>query len=281
MNKLEHYFIVSAFLLVASAEISFSQTTENYVRTYSALVSLQGDLSQVNNKSLVHQSTTYFDGLGRPIQAVVKEGSPLGYDLVSLWVYDRYGRKTKSYLPYTSAQADGVFKDDAQASQASFYQTQFGVDDGLNGVSVQVAEISELARVLKQGAPGTPWQPNSNPLDPSDHSIKNEYTTNLTDEVLLWKYDVTTETASAKADGVFQYYNMNELSVSRTYDEQNHLVIEYTDKMGKVVLKRVQATSSQIPIDHVNYASTYYIYDDFGNLVIVLPPEAVKQLSGN
>src|SRR5690554_4573831 len=44
-------------------------------------------------------SVTYFDGLGRPMQTVVIQGSPRGYDIVRPIVYDRYGREARKYLP--------------------------------------------------------------------------------------------------------------------------------------------------------------------------------------
>src|SRR5690606_29166809 len=60
-------------------------------------------------------------------------------------------------------------------------------------------------------------------------------------------------------------------------------VIEYKDKQGRVVLKRVQAVEGTPtvppPLNDTNYASTYYVYDDFGNLVCVIPPEATRQLA--
>lgn len=65
---------------------------------------------------------------------------------------------------------------------------------------------------------------------------------------------------------------------NRTKDEDGNEVIEYVNTDGRVLLKRVQAVASPSAIDDTKYASTYYIYDDFGNLVCVLPPEASKRL---
>ncbi|MGV3765220.1 MAG: DUF6443 domain-containing protein [Chitinophagaceae bacterium] len=60
--------------------------------------------------------TEYIDGLGRPIQVVVKNGSWVtdgtAKDLVSVKVYDEYGRETYSYLPFQATNSDGSFKTD-------------------------------------------------------------------------------------------------------------------------------------------------------------------------
>jgi hypothetical protein len=64
-------------------------------------------------------------------------------------------------------------------------------------------------------------------------------------------------------------YEAKTLFKNVTRDEQQNEVIEFTDKQGKVVLKKVQASET-------TYAETYYIYDEFGRLSFVLPPEAVR-----
>jgi hypothetical protein len=65
------------------------------------------------------------------------------------------------------------------------------------------------------------------------------------------------------ADRLFKYM---------TKDEQGNEVIEYKNVEGQVVLKKVQA-------DAGIWAQTYYVYDVKGNLVLVLPPEAVVALT--
>ncbi len=69
----------------------------------------------------VAQVTQYMDGLGRPIQTVAMEQSPLQKDLVSLNVYDNYGREATKFLPYPTTTSDGNYKATAQADQYSFY----------------------------------------------------------------------------------------------------------------------------------------------------------------
>jgi hypothetical protein len=90
-------------------------------------------------------------------------------------------------------------------------------------------------------------------------------------EVLLLGYSKETRSV---VTGAAVYYEVNQLRVSKTKDENNHEVIEYTDKEGKMVLRKVETVADGV----TTYAETYYIYDDLGNLVAVLPPEATKRI---
>src|SRR5690606_13000239 len=74
------------------------------------------------------------------------------------------------------------------------------------------------------------------------------------------------------------YYEANELYKTITKDEnwtlgKAHTTEEFKDKQGRVVLKRTY-NSSSLKSKH----DTYYVYDNFGNLTYVLPPEASKQI---
>src|SRR5690606_1347984 len=48
-----------------------------------------------------------------------------------------------------------------------------------------------------------------------------------------------------------------------------HTVEEFTNKQGRVVLKRTYALMDNVEEPH----DTYYVHDDFGNLTYVLPPK--------
>src|SRR5690606_8693608 len=68
------------------------------------------------------------------------------------------------------------------------------------------------------------------------------------------------------------YHAASQLFRYKTKDEHHNEVIEFKDREGKVLLKKVQAPSGQ-------WAQTYYIYDGFGNLICVVPPEVVARLA--
>lgn len=241
------------------------------------------------------QSTTYYDGLGRPMQTVAMKGSPQGNDVVQPVAYDAFGREPVKYLPYVSTQSDGLYKNDALAAPASeepdplqkyrtgkqytFYQAANSVAHDEYPYAETKFESSPLNRILKQGAPGEAWQPNGDPLSMEDKTLKKEYGTNAEDEVLLFTYDATTALINLSSDVDEKFYFPSQLYANKTYDEHNNEVIEYSDKEGRTVCKKVQYSTEGSAPDVVKlYAATYYIYDDFGNLVVVLPPEGTKKL---
>lgn len=246
----------------------------NYVITRVAQVE---NLSTTADKTEyeVAESIQYVDGLGRPVQTVGTKNSPLHKDMVQAIDFDEYGREAVKYLPYSATDANGRYKATAlkdgtyaNSRQAQFYDSNSGiVPDDAAPYAVTVFENSPLNRVVEQGSPGTAWQPGT------DHTITKQYRLNLASEVLSFSYNATTNEISLAAapSSADAHYPKNRLTVTKTFDEEQNDVIEYVDKEGHTICKKVKAATGV-------YACTYYIYDDFGNLVVVLPPEAINKI---
>ncbi len=70
-------------------------------------------------------------------------------------------------------------------------------------------------------------------------------------------------------------YAPGQLFKTITADEQNNQVIEFRDKKGQVILRKM-------PLGGATYANslcTYYVYDDLGQLRLVIQPRGVELLA--
>ena len=128
-------FIVSCKVF-SQAIIPYSNTsTINYVRTWDMFAPTLNDAS-INELTLMHaaqQTTQYIDGLGRPLQTVLKQGSCNSLntrysDIVNPIFYDEHGREKRKYLPFVANDAngntsivDGNFKFNPFQQQQYFY----------------------------------------------------------------------------------------------------------------------------------------------------------------
>jgi hypothetical protein len=235
---------------------------ENYAKVYKAQVSIVDNLSTINDKTKVTEAITYYDGHGRPIQTVAKQSSPNGSDIVTTSTYDAYGKNTVNYLPFPSSESVGSYKINAISDQRDYYSNLFP-NEGNFAITTQVFEHSELGRTTEQSAPGSSWAIGNG------HTVRKDYLTNDDDDVLLFTIDSNGDLSSSVS-----YRDANTLFCTKTTDEEHNDVFEYTDKEGRTVCKKVKAPGGL-------YASTYYVYDNIGNLVFVLPPEAVRKLASN
>jgi RHS repeat-associated protein len=262
-------------------------SNQNYIMTNTMLTPISSEssiaLQTIDTRS---QTIQYFDGMGRPLQSVSTQSSPSKKDMVQPFAYDEYGRETTKYLPYASTEANGLIKTNplgttgnyTASPQYNFYNTaNDNIVDDIKPLSVTILEESPLQRVLKQGAPGSDFQPdNSSYASPTDHSVKLAYENNLANEVLNWTwttsgtYPFGLVNASTGATPV--YYGANELTKSKSKDEQNTEIIQFKDKSGRIILRKIAAGGGL-------YAETYYIYDDLGNLMMVIQPEGTKNLA--
>ncbi len=78
------------------------------------------------------------------------------------------------------------------------------------------------------------------------------------------------------------YYNSRQLFVEQTIDEAGHAIREYSDKLGRIILKKVQAGETSSDLNSLSsWALTYYVYDNLGNLRCILQPELSKIVHQN
>jgi RHS repeat-associated protein len=213
----------------------------------------------------VRQTTRFFDGLGRVVETVGRQASPLLKDMVSFNTYDVYGRESIKYLPYVSSATDGNFKIGPVSEQNTFNSTQFPNEKYYYGLTN--FESSPQDRQLANYPAGVSWVG-------ATRGVQQQYYFNaINDSVQNW--NIADANASIPtSEGV---YSAGTLSKNISVDEQNHQVIEYKDKLGKTVLKKVQLSATP-GTGHVGWLNTYYIYDDFENLRFVLQPRAVEML---
>ncbi len=266
----------------------FANQNLNYIVT-SVLLTATSDTSRIKLQGVdsLTQSITYYDGHGRHLQTVLTQGSPLKKDMVTQSVYDSYGRKAKQYLPFVANEATGYLKPgviDASGNFAgaalNFYNnpTDKIADDAMPYAET-VFENSELNRALYGFGVGSGWRAAA---AGSDRNVKHkDIVYDVTQEsVINWLLDGNgMPVRSATPHTVM--FGTGKLSVSSTTDEQNHEVRTYTDKLGRLILKKVQAVEGAVLSDTTNHwTNTYYIYDDYGLLRYVLQPQLVRTLVG-
>ena len=252
---------------------AYSSGVINYVRTWAPSMPTS-DTAVVSASSRtvteVKMSTEYLDGLGRTIQTVSKGTSPAGKDIVQPQLYDPYGREQYQYLPYAQQSgntSDGSFKTDPFNSQKTFYQSST-LNPGIVGESIYYSqntyEASPLSRILKVAAPGNSWAANP---------VQKQYLLNsASDEVRIWNFT----TGLPVSGGIYTHGTLHK---NVDIDENGQQTVVFTDKSNRVIL--VKKLISSVYGSHEGWLCTYYIYDDLGRLVFVMPPLATNAVIAN
>ena len=261
--------------------------TKNFVRTWDIVkpVTDHASISSSSDLQDVQIATAYLDGLGRTEQNVLKKGSLFSagnFDVVTPFEYDQFGREIKKYLPYAASTSDGSFKTNPLSDQTGFYN---GANSPVYGQSESYFynktdfEPSPLNRLTKSLAPGTSWIG-------TNRGIEQKYWTNTsTDDVKIWTVTNSSTFGNFGSYSTSSSYPAGTLIKSATIDEHGKQVIEFKDKEGNVLLKKIQFTASADDgINGKNYDGwicTYYIYDDFNRLRCVIQPRGVELVIGN
>lgn len=221
------------------------------------------------------QSTTYLDGLSRPIQVVGKgthydDQTNQWYDMVQDITYEAGGRVDKSLLPYPTTENSGKFKTNVATAQPAYYQTKFGDNNAFAKVEY---DNSPLNKVKKSYAPGNSWI-GANVNSFGDAGL---YYSNVNP---VHRFTVGYTQGEIPVDqGI---YPTGMLTMYYGIDEKGKRVLTYVNKGGLVVLKQVQlAEIISNPINLNEYLSTYYVYDDFDQLRFTITPKAFKAISNN
>ncbi len=247
----------------------------NYTRIKSAKAPMI-DIIDFNNQGYkeVKVATQFSDGLGRPLQTVIKQitPGPTPKDVVGVNLYNEFGLHEYRYLPYASTEDNGSFKMDPFNDQETFMQAKYPGEAVFYGKAE--FDNSPLKRHLKLYAQGNSWAGSNR-----GRELKNEFNTSA-DDVRIWTIPYTTNPLNNYPSTTAEY-PAGELAKHIVIDEDGKATVEYIDKEGKLILKKVQVnvlTTANDYTGYTNWLSTYYVYDDFNRLRFVIPPKAVKEM---
>ncbi|MDQ1087562.1 DUF6443 domain-containing protein [Siphonobacter sp. SORGH_AS_1065] len=244
---------VSLFSLFFTLHLGAQSTDQNFIlsRTYKTR-----QTSLATNVKEASQQVQYLDGLGRPLQSISIQASPLmgssaPQDIISHIEYDALGRVSKSYLPYP-AYGNGSYQSGAADAANAFYNSSNFNYPNTRGFKQTEYEASSLNRPLKQYAGG------------SSTAVNISYQTNAASEVNFYTVSLSSSENTPPSLGQNGTYAASALSYTETTDEDGNKAREYKDKAGRVILKRVYANET---------LDTYYVYNSLGQLSFVLQPQ--------
>jgi RHS repeat-associated protein len=257
----------------------------NYIRTWDAKAPVT-DPAVLTTRPVrdVQQTTNYIDGLGRSKQTVIKQGTRKPgtnefQDLVTPVTYE-YGRELRKYLPFVSKEGNGFLKFDPFQEQETFYN-----DANPNSPVYMQGETYFYSKIDFEPLTGNVRKvyPVGKSWVHDGKGQKTNYWHNTAkDNVKIW--NVTDVPGGFGTYTLAGTYQANELYKSVTEDEHGKQVIEFKDKNGNVILKKVQlqdnANGSAVKDDgtgsgYDGWLSTYYIYDDQHTLRAVIQPKGV------
>src|SRR5579859_4797006 len=275
---------------------AYGTSLNNYIRSWEAVAPDTAAADFTTTTALTHSrmTTQYFDGLGRPIQTVFRNGSyPSGgsaVDLVAAQVYDAYGREQRKFLPFAASSyggnssiTDGGFKLNPFQQQQNFYSSTNGASPIYGQgetyfYSKTEFEPSPLDRVVGSYAAGDNWVHGG-------RGLTSGYWVNTSSDS-VWVWTVTNSGSPDVFDSysATSFYPSGELYKTITADENGKQIIEFKDREGNVVLKKVQLTAA---VDAgsgkgpTGWLCTYYVYDSVNLLRAVIQPAGVQLLQAN
>lgn len=223
----------------------------------------------LSNNTLYKASTAYSDGLGRPLQTIVKGNNYDGSkDIVNLHIYDEYGRESKQYLPYApAANNNGKFRINAFAEQQAYYNVQYQDQHPFTRTDY---EATPLGRATKVYAIGNSWIG-------SNRGVEQVNTFNTLEDSVQVISIAFGSGAVPQFLGIFQ---PGKLFKFTQIDESGKRTIEYKDNFSRLLLRKVQLSDNPMT-GYTGWLATHYVYDDFGRLRYTIQPKGVELLLNN
>ena len=275
------YFIFLFFILFTHIKLFSQSENQNYVQTIQLLEQVKKPLlvSTTSNASDYFrlyknkENITYYDGLGKPKQKIaVKQGKNKN-DIIQAIDYDQFNRISNQYLPLPSLQNTGEFSSSALTQTMSYYQSTYNDEYPYSQIDF---DDSPLNRKREVSAPGNTWQINLN--SDYDHTTKYEYHINSANEVRKISLNKDNEETPLNFNG---YYFSNrlykEIIKNENWQPSDGLLNTteiFKDKGGKKIAIFTYEDNDGAIVKN----STYYVYDDYGNLRYVLPPKAINNI---
>ncbi|MGH1516141.1 RHS repeat domain-containing protein [Chryseobacterium sp. JK1] len=195
---------------------------------------------------------SYFDGLGRPVQTIAIKATPLGRDVVTPVEYNNVGKQVKDYfpVPQKSTQNGAVYTNPLEDASVMYGNEKI--------FSEKVYDNVYTNRIKQMVPAGNAW---------SQKPLNMGYDTNIDGEVK--RYTISTSWLESRTESgiiLLDPYSGNKLIKTSVTDEEGNTTTEFQNGEGQIILVRKN--------DGTQDVDTYYLYNEYGQLVYVIPPKA-------
>ena len=195
----------------------------------------------------------HYNSFGTIVQKNAKDAGFGGYDVVTDYTVNGLGQLIEETKP-TPVMTAGSYAEGVLNLAQSYYEDSYPIK------RYEYENIFK-GRLVEEHTPGQDW------YNSDDKYKKYRYSHN--DETPLYEclnWRMSSNDRNNDAFTLIATYPEGYLNVSESEDEDGIRILEFVNPAGQKVLERKDAESG--------YADTYYIYDQYGNLRIVLPPMA-------
>lgn len=215
----------------------------------------------------------YFDEMGRQEETVLVKASPMGDDLTNLTEYDAFGRVEKQWLQAEVWSLDGFgFYISPETLKQSIRSNN--CNDSAPYLLKQY-ESSPLGRPVREYGAGQNWHSKGKAVT-TQYQLTNVAGNDTLNCVRYYGGCIGADTtAVVKHNG---NYATGSLDVVRVEDEDGNAVMQFKNRFGQTVLNRQIGRDAN---GRLALHDTYYIYDEWGNLHVVLPPQAVESMKSS
>jgi RHS repeat-associated protein len=225
----------------------------NYTRTYIPLEPMTyiPSFDSTTNKPILVNSN-FINGWGRPLMNVNRNNSEK--DIITPYYY-RSSDTLLDFLPYPDS-FNSRFINNVYGHQFTYHRSPLYYDN------------CAYYKVVSSSPSGIPTQQVFAP--DTAYSGMNRGNTSSTDiNTSTEIYNLTI----AYGQICKSTYAAGELTVSKEVNPHGEMIYSYTNKSGQLVCRKQYAGSN-------NWLETYYIYNDFGQLVTIVPPVATSVYHG-
>lgn len=228
-----------------------------------------------NGVNHVNVEVQTLDHFGRLIETQGVKATPTFQDIIKLNKYDAEGKEYKKYLPYAYPSGLKNFHGEGYVLRVGTYYNGTtktpSIATNTSPESQTVFDKSPLNRVLEVSAPGADFN------IASGHTVKTMLQSSAGD-VAKYKVSMNATTGTRKLfrDTYDQFYGGLDVSMVSIKNENvaglNGMMYEMKNKEGQMIVKRQYLNDASS--SYTDVLSTYYVYDDLGNLCFVLPPKS-------
>jgi RHS repeat-associated protein len=237
----------------------------NYVRTYTPKIPMTdaAGIGTITDPNEVQLSTVFKDGFNRPIQSIQRHFTAAGHLVTPMDT--RFQKGAYGFLPYTIA-GDG-FRNQAFSEQLNFYGSRYP-NDATHAYSYSRNSSDAANRKADSYAPGK-----SQAGQGRATTVKQGI--NTANQVRIWDLDANGLPVTPG------YYPAGVLFSETATNSEGAEATSFKDKDGRVVCKTLlQKVTFSGPNALAEYGTTYYVYDEQGNMRYILPPKASNLVSG-